>query len=80
MAEGMFIPGIAMIFLKKRYPMAGMLSLVLGSGYALLGFLNGIGLAHLNWPEWPFSVPYGVTLSLMGFVIGFMIDRHKRKL
>ncbi len=80
MAEGMFVPGVAMIFLKKRYPMAGMLSLALGSGYALLGFLNGIGLVHLNWPEWPFSVPYGVTLSLMGFVIGFMIDRHKRKL
>jgi SSS family solute:Na+ symporter len=37
MAEGMFVPGVAMIFLRKKYPTAGMLSLVLGSGYAILG-------------------------------------------
>jgi SSS family solute:Na+ symporter len=79
MAEGMFVPGVAMIFLREKYPTAGMTSLILGSGYAILGFLNGIGLIHLNWPEWPFSVPYGVALSLLGFVFGFLIDRQKRK-
>lgn len=77
MAEGMFVPGVAMIFLRKKYPVAGMLSLVLGSGYAIIGFLNGIGLVRLDWPEWPYSVPYGVALSLFGFSIGFLIDRHK---
>jgi SSS family solute:Na+ symporter len=80
MAEGMFVPGVAMIFLRKKYPTAGMLSLVLGGGYAILGFLNGISLVHLNWPTWPFSVPYGVALSLLGFVLGFFIDRHKSKI
>lgn len=80
MAEGMFIPGVAMIFLKKKYPTAGILSLILGSSYAIIGFLNEMDFIHLNWPAWPFSVPYGVTLSLMGFIIGFIIDRHKRKI
>jgi len=78
MAEGMFVPGVAMIFLRKKYPTAGMLSLVLGSGYAIVGFLNGVGLVHLSWPAWPFSLPYGVAISLLGFVFGFLIDRHKR--
>jgi len=80
MAEGMFVPGVAMIFLRKKYPTAGMLSLVLGGGYAILGFLNGISLVHLNWPAWPFSVPYGVALSLLGFALGFFVDRHKSKI
>jgi SSS family solute:Na+ symporter len=79
MAEGMFVPGIAMIFLRGKYPTAGKMSLILGSGYAILGFLNGLGLIHLNWPEWPFSVPYGVALSLFGFLIGFLIDRNREK-
>ncbi len=74
MAEGMFVPGVAMIFLKKKYPTAGMLSLILGSGYALIGFLSGTGLVSLGWPAWPFSVPYGVALALVGFVIGLLID------
>ena len=80
MAEGMFVPGVAMIFLRNKYPTAGMLSLTVGSGYAILGFLNGIGLVHLDWPAWPFSVPYGVSLSLLGFIFGFLIDRNKRKI
>lgn len=75
MAEGMFVPGVAMIFLRKKYPAAGLLSLVLGSSYAIVGFLNGIGLVRLGWPEWPYSVPYGVALSLLGFSIGVFVDR-----
>jgi SSS family solute:Na+ symporter len=79
MAEGMFVPGVAMMFLRKKYPAAGMMSLILGSGYAIIGFLNGVGVVSLGWPEWPFSVPYGVALSLSGFFIGFLIDRHGEK-
>jgi len=80
MAEGMFVPGVAMIFLRKRYPMAGLLSLFLGSGYAVAGFFNEMGIVHLNWPVWPFSVPYGVALSLAGFSLGFLMDLNKRKI
>jgi SSS family solute:Na+ symporter len=80
MAEGMFVPGVAMIFLRKRYPMAGILSLALGSGYAVAGFLNEMSIVHLNWPVWPFSVPYGVALSLVGFSVGFLMDFNKRKI
>ena len=75
MAVGFFIPGVAMIFLKKKWPLAGLLSLVLGLGFALVGFFCEIGLFAFRWPEWPFSVPYGFALSLIGFFIGMLIDK-----
>jgi len=79
MAEGLFIPGIAMIFLKKKLPMAGFLSLFLGGGFSVLGFLCEVKILSLSWPSWPYSVPYGLGLSLIGFVIGFGIEKCKRK-
>ena len=75
MAVGFFIPGVAMIFLKKKWPFAGFLSLVLGLGFALVGFFCEIGFFAFRWPEWPFSVPYGVALSLIGFFLGMLIDK-----
>ncbi|TET66142.1 MAG: sodium:solute symporter family protein [Candidatus Aminicenantes bacterium] len=79
MAEGLFIPGIAMIFLKKKLPMAGFLSLVLGGGYSIVGFLCEIKLLKFAWPQWPYSVPYGVALSLVGFIIGSTVDLYLRR-
>jgi SSS family solute:Na+ symporter len=78
MAEGLFIPGMAMIFLKKKLPMAGLLSLLLGGGYSLVRFLCEIKLLPLSWPSWPYSVPYGLGLSLAGFVVGFVIEKYRR--
>lgn len=78
MAEGLFIPGIAMIFLKKRYPAAGFLSLLLGGGFSLVGFLCEVKILALVWPAWPFSLPYGLGLSAAGFCVGFAIDKYKR--
>ncbi len=78
MAEGLFIPGIAMIFLKKRLPMAGFLSLSLGGGFSVVSFLCEVGLLRFNWPSWPFSVPYGLGLSLFGFMTGFVIEKYKK--
>jgi len=78
MAEGMFIPGIAMIFLRKKMPMAGFLALVLGGGFSVISFLSQTSLIHLNIPSWPFSVPYGLTLSALGFIIGFGIERYRK--
>jgi len=79
MTEGLFVPGIAMIFLRRRFPTAGFLSLCLGGGYSVISFLNQIGLLHWGWPEWPFSVPYGLALSLSGFLLGVLIDSRIRK-
>jgi SSS family solute:Na+ symporter len=78
MAEGLFIPGIAMIFLKKRFPMAGLLSLLLGGGYSLLRFLCELKLLPLSWPSWPYSVPYGLGLSLAGFAVGIVIAGYRK--
>ena len=47
MAEGLLIPGLAALFLKKKHPWAGLSSLACGGGYAVLCFLEeaGLGLA-----------------------------------
>jgi SSS family solute:Na+ symporter len=79
MAEGLFIPGVAMIFLKKKLPLAGFLSLLLGGGYSLLRFLSELKLLPLSWPSWPYSIPYGLGLSLAGFVAGVFIEKYRKK-
>jgi SSS family solute:Na+ symporter len=78
MAEGLFIPGIAMVFLRKRLPLAGFLSLLLGGGYSVVGFLCELNLLPLSWPSWPYSVPYGLGLSLAGFLIGFGLEIYRK--
>ena len=75
MAVGFFIPGVSMIFMRKKWPSAGFLSLTLGGGFALVGFFCEIGIVALKWPVWPFSVPYGLALSLAGFLLGIVIDK-----
>jgi len=79
MAEGLFIPGVAMIFLKKRLPLAGFLSLILGGGFSLVSFLCQVELIALRIPSWPFSVPYGLSLSLTGFLVGYFVEEYRRK-
>jgi len=79
MAEGFFIPGVAMIFLRRKLPTAGFLSLLLGGGYSVGGFLCEVNLLQLQWPSWPYSVPCGLALSLLGFISGSIIDLRVRK-
>ncbi len=80
MTEGLFIPGMAMLFIRKKRPTAGMLSLVLGGGYSFLGFLCEIDVLSLSgWPDWPYSVPYGLGISLMGFVAGWIFDSFRKQ-
>jgi SSS family solute:Na+ symporter len=76
MAEGLFVPGIAMIFLRKKLPLAGFLALLLGGGYSIVGFLCELNLLPLSWPSWPYSVPYGIGLSLAGFMTGFVVEKY----
>lgn len=76
MAEGLFIPGLAMIFLKKRLPTAGFLSLILGGGFSIIIFLGEVGVLPFQLVSWPYSVPYGVALCAVGFIIGMVVDRH----
>ncbi|MBN2409377.1 MAG: sodium:solute symporter family protein [Candidatus Aminicenantes bacterium] len=78
MAEGLFVPGMAMFISRKKRPFAGGLSLLLGGGFALLGFLSALNVWSLPLPQWPFSVPYGVALSVLGFAAGYLIDRFLR--
>jgi len=79
MTVGFFVPGIAMIFMRIRAPMAGFLSLTLGALFSLTGFLSQLGIFPQILPKWPYSIPYGLLLSIMGFMAGLMIDRIKQK-
>ena len=74
MAEGLFVPGMAIFVLKKRTPAAGALGLLLGGGFALLSFLSALRIVPFVLPAWPSSVPYGVALSALGFALGYLID------
>jgi SSS family solute:Na+ symporter len=77
MAEGFFVPGVVMIFSPKRRPLAGLLSLCLGGGFSVLSFLAAAALLRWKLPLWPYSVPYGLGLSLFGFGLGSAIGRFR---
>ncbi len=77
MCVGFFIPGIAMLYFKKKKFFAGLLSLSSGTLFALTGFLSGTGMIPLKWPEWPYSVPLGLGISGFSFLVGWVMDsRH----
>ncbi len=76
MAEGLFIPGMYLLFFKKKRPLAALLSLLLGGGFSILVFLNAYGFS-LPLPQWPYSLPYGLGLSLLGFIIGYLLGKKK---
>jgi SSS family solute:Na+ symporter len=76
MAEGLFIPGMALLFFKKKRPLAALLSLIAGGGFSLLVFVRAYGLS-LPLPHWPYSLPYGLGLSLAGFVCGYLLDKKQ---
>ena len=79
MAEGLFIPGLAALFLRRKAPWAGLLGLLCGGGYALVCFLDETGLEFLPLPPWPWSLPLGVALSATGFAAGLVIEKLKRR-
>lgn len=74
MAEGLFIPGMYMLFFKQKRPFAALFSLILGGGFSLLVFVNAYQ-AFLPLPQWPYSLPWGLGLSLLGFVLGYGLDQ-----
>ncbi len=80
MAEGLLVPGIAALFLKRRAPLAGLLGLALGGGYAVISFLGESGLPLLQVPPWPRSVPLGVALGAAGFAAGLLFELFRGRL
>lgn len=78
MAQGLFVPAAGALLLKKRAPLAGGIALALGGGSAVICFLAEAGLARLALPAWPYSLPFGLGLSLAGFFAGLVIERLRR--
>jgi hypothetical protein len=70
---------VAALFLKKKAPLAGLLSLALGGGYATAGFLAESGLVLVPVPAWPKSLPLGVGLGAAGFLAGLALERFRRR-
>ncbi len=77
MAEGLFIPGLAAVLFKRRIPLAGVLSLALGGGYALACFLEETGAISFGLPSWPSSLPAGMLISAAGFLLGWLVEGAK---
>jgi SSS family solute:Na+ symporter len=78
MAEGLLVPGLAALFLKRRAPLAGLLGLVLGGAHAAAAFLGESGLRFLPVPPWPHSLPLGFALGAAGFLAGLGLERLRR--
>lgn len=76
MAEGLFVPGMAALFFRLKNPLAGLLSLLSGGIFSTLVFLKAYGIA-LPLPDWPHSLPYGILLSLGGFLAGLLIEKRR---
>lgn len=79
MAEGLLVPGLAALFLKRRAPLAGVLSLLLGGGHATVCFLAESGLGLFPVPAWPRSLPLGVGLGAAGFLVGLALENFPRR-
>ncbi|MBN2198428.1 MAG: sodium:solute symporter family protein [Candidatus Aminicenantes bacterium] len=79
MTEGLFLPGLAMLFMKRKLPLAGLFSLALGGGFSLAGFAAASGIFSLRLPPWPHSVPWGLGLGLIGFLFGAAVETVKRR-
>ena len=79
MAEGLLVPGLAALFLKRRAPLAGLLALILGGGHALAAFLGETGLRIVALPPWPRSLPLGVGLGAAGFLTGLAVERLRAR-
>jgi SSS family solute:Na+ symporter len=77
MAEGFFVPGAAMLVLRDKRPLAGLLGIAFGGGFAVLSFLGAAGIVPLGLPVWPHSVPYGLALGATGFFLGLSIDKRR---
>lgn len=79
MAEGLFLPVVAMFLFTQKLEWAGLLSLGLGTIFSCLSFLSGAEIIKRSIPSWPHSVPYGLALSLFGFILGLMIAKLQGK-
>jgi SSS family solute:Na+ symporter len=77
MAEGLLVPGLAALFLKRRAPLAGLLGLTIGGGYAVASFLADSGLSFIPLPPWPRSLPLGVALGAAAFLAGLALEKRR---
>jgi SSS family solute:Na+ symporter len=79
MAEGLFLPGLAAILMKRKAPLAGLLSLFGGGGYALVCFLAEAGLFSLPVPPWPRSLPLGLAIGASCFIFGLLVESRRKE-
>lgn len=80
-ASCMFFPVIGLLFLKQPGRWSGVLAMVFGGVTVLC---SGLFQHHLIpgpafWPAWPYSTLAGVTMSGLGFAIGYwLLDKPAR--
>lgn len=79
MAEGLFFPAVTMLFLRHRAPLAGFFSLSAGMIFSFGNFLSGAGVLAWPFPPWPFSLPFGLGVSILGWVVGYLVAKTRKK-
>ncbi len=79
MAEGLFFPALAMLFLRRQAPLAGLFSLSAGTVFSCGSFLSGAGVLAWPFPAWPFSLPFGLGISVIAWVVGYLFAKAKKK-
>jgi SSS family solute:Na+ symporter len=61
MVSGLFIPVLAALFLKRIYPMQGLLAILFGGTSTLLCHISGLSSVPIIW---------GLAASVIGFILG----------
>ncbi len=73
-ASTMFVPIIALLYLKNPRRLSGVLAMTFGGFMTVLSALNQYEILQMPsfWPESPYSTLAGVAMSAVGFAIGYI--------
>jgi SSS family solute:Na+ symporter len=77
-ASCMFFPVVGMLYLKNPGRWSGVLAMIFGGLTVLASalFQHGLLPAPVFWPAWPFSTLLGISMSGLGFGLGYALSRR----
>ncbi|HEY9686485.1 MAG TPA: sodium:solute symporter family protein [Coleofasciculaceae cyanobacterium] len=77
-ASCMFFPVVGMLYLKNPGRWSGVLAMIFGGLTVVLSalFQHGLLPAPAFWPIWPFSTLLGISMSGLGFGLGYGLSRR----
>lgn len=81
-ASAMFFPIVGILFLGNPGRWSGILAMSFGGSSVIFSALVQHNLVEVPfaWPGWPYSTLIGVTLSGIGFGLGYWLSRAEEKM